>query len=79
MRVLVRLYATLGRNHRVSDPSVPFQVELRQAARLTDLLERLGLTSEAVHIAFVNGRARSTDWQLQDGDEVGLFPPVGGG
>jgi len=79
MRILVRLYATLGRNHSLWEPAVPFQVELHQAARLTDLVERLGLTGKAVHIAFVNGRARSLDWELHAGDEVGLFPPVGGG
>lgn len=43
------------------------------------LLNRLKLSVDEVRMIYVNGRSRQLDWQLRDEDEVGLFPPVGGG
>ena len=40
---------------------------------------RLGIPEGEVTLRFVNGRAVDPDAVLQDGDRVGLFPPVGGG
>lgn len=40
---------------------------------------RLGIPEGEVTLRFVNGRAVEPDAVLQDGDRVGLFPPVGGG
>jgi len=39
----------------------------------------LNLPREEVKVAFVNGRTRPLDWPLQPEDEVGIFPPIGGG
>jgi molybdopterin converting factor small subunit len=39
----------------------------------------LGLPDDVVRVVFVNGRARPRDWALSDGDELGIFPPIGGG
>jgi len=35
--------------------------------------------SNGVKVFFVNGRARPIDWDLEPGDEVGIFPLVAGG
>ncbi len=79
MRVRVRLYATLRRYHETSEPWVPFEAELLDGAVLADLIAQLGLPSDDVKVAFVNGRVRPMDWPLRPGDEVGIFPPIGGG
>jgi molybdopterin converting factor small subunit len=39
----------------------------------------LQLPTEQVKITFVNGLARELDTLIQPGDEVGIFPPIGGG
>ena len=43
-----------------------------------DLVQRAGIDSEAVKIAFVNSRIVDLDTTLSEGDRVGLAPAVGG-
>ena len=43
-----------------------------------DLIERAGIDSEDVKIAFVNSRIVNLDTALSEGDRVGLAPDVGG-
>jgi molybdopterin converting factor small subunit len=56
-----------------------FEIELSETSTLGDLVSELALPSKQVKITFVNGRSRKTDYQLNEGDEVGIFPPIGGG
>lgn len=43
------------------------------------LIAHLGLPEDLVKLIFVNGRRAERSYLLQDGDRVGIFPPVGGG
>ena len=58
---------------------IPFEVELPEGSTLADLVDYLALPREQIKVTFVNGRARRLDHPLKPGDEVGIFPPVGGG
>ena len=88
MQISVKLYATLVRlvPDRVSErypgglrAGDPLSVELADGSTLDDLIETLGLPPEKVRVTFVNGRAQSRDYCIVPGDEIGIFPPVGGG
>jgi molybdopterin synthase sulfur carrier subunit len=80
MKVQVKLFATLGRYAgRDKLPGTPFEVELAEGAALDDLLRQLNLPAEEVKLCFVNARMEELDFILQNGDEVGIFPPIGGG
>jgi molybdopterin synthase sulfur carrier subunit len=88
MQVSVRLYATLVRivPDRVSKDypdgiraGAPLSVELTEGSTLDDLVETLGLPPEKVRVTFVNGRAQQRNYHIAPGDEIGIFPPVGGG
>jgi len=50
-----------------------------ESATLADLVKLAELPREEVKMFFVNGRARPIDWPLEPGDEVGIFPLIGGG
>jgi len=78
MQVEVRLYAAL-RRYGPASGGQPFQVELEEGDNLRALLRRLGIPADLTKLAFVNSVARSEDFRLTDGDEVGLFPPIAGG
>jgi len=53
-------------------------IELANEARVGDLVRRLGLPER--RLIFVNGVARSEDnYPLKEGDEIGVFPLLGGG
>jgi molybdopterin synthase sulfur carrier subunit len=77
--VHVRLFATLRRLHPDLPPGQSFPVALPEGATMADLIRALELPEEEVKLVFVNGRSRAQAHILSDGDEIGIFPPVGGG
>jgi molybdopterin converting factor small subunit len=88
MKVYVKLYATLARSVSPASPvhrSQPIsagarlEVDLPEDTTLHQLVTYLALPKEQVKVVFVNGKARELDYRLKPGDEVGMFPPVGGG
>jgi len=79
MRVKVRTYATLCRYIPGVSAGTPVEIELPDGAPVSELIEKLKIPAREVKVAFVNGRTRPFDWLLEKGDEVGIFPPVGGG
>ena len=74
MQVEVGLFARLrlGRFHQR-----PF--ELAENASLRDLLRLADIAEEEVAIFLVNGQHSKLDGTLTDGDQVSLFPAMGGG
>jgi len=80
VRVQVRLYATLAAARPALRAGEPIDLELRDGARLPDLLRRLRIEPGAVHLVILNGRPiPDHSCRLSNGDRLGLFPPVGGG
>jgi len=79
MKVSVKLYASLTKYADGSVMHEPMQVELADGATLTDLYDALSIPPDETKTAFVNATIRAADYRLNDGDEIGLFPPVGGG
>ena len=88
MKVSVKLFASFTKT--VSDvvlaqhpegirAGIPIEVELPDGSTLADLADVLALPREQIKVTFVNGRARKLDHRLDPGDQVGIFPPVGGG
>jgi len=79
MQVRVKLYASLSRSYGKGGAGVPFGINLPENATIVDLVNHLKLPREEVKLFFVKGRARPIDWPLEPGDEVGIFPLIGGG
>ncbi len=48
-------------------------------ATVADIVANLDLPKEQVKLIFINGRKAELSTVLQEGDRLGLFPPVGGG
>lgn len=88
MKVTVKLFATLvqsvsgivlTRYPQGIRAGSPVEVELPEGSTLSDLVAHLALSGEEVKVTFVNGRAQELDYPLSPGDQVGIFPAVGGG
>ena len=80
MRVDIRLFATLADRVEGATAATPFEIELAESSTVADLIERLHLPPEEVHLVIIDGRVvhdRAT--RLTGGSRVALFPPVGGG
>ena len=74
-RIQLKLYATLAR----FSPPAADAYSIFPGTTVDELVDRLALPRAEVKIVFVNGRKAAMDKPLQNGDRVGIFPPVGGG
>jgi len=73
--IKLNLFATLLKyNPDISDP-----YPIPSGATVGELADQLKMPRDKVKLIFINGVRGSLSTALQDGDRVGLFPPVGGG
>ena len=77
--VHVKLYATLRRLRPGLELGEALAVALEDGATVGRLLKAMSLPADEVKIVFVNNLVRDWDYVLEDGDQLGIFPPVGGG
>lgn len=77
--VHVKLFATLRHYRTGLGIGEAFPVELPEGSTIGDLIRQLGIPEGEVKLIFVNALFREADHVLADGDELGIFPPVGGG
>lgn len=75
----VRLYATLRKYHSELGIGEPLVLTLDGKAKLGNLLDELKIPKEEIKTIFVNGKWEEESYLLQDGDRIGIFPPIGGG
>jgi molybdopterin converting factor small subunit len=75
-QVEVRLYAGL-RAHVKGATSV--SVEIQPGQTIKEVLDKLSVPSDQTRIIFVNHRAADLDQQLVGGEQLGVFPAIGGG
>ncbi len=77
MKVVVKLYGTLGQQFPGYQPSQGIEVDLPEGATVRDLLAHLRLPERAIVI--VEGRVLPADAGLQGDAPVSVFQPIGGG
>ncbi len=77
--VRVKLFATLVDYRPGLKAGQVATIDLPDGAAVADLIRALGVPEPQVKLVFVNGIIRGRDHALGEGDEVGIFPPVGGG
>lgn len=78
MVVEVRLYATL-RRHTFDSPDGVIKVDVPEKSTVLDLVQKIKIDPAEIHLIMVNGIGCELDKIVNEGDRVGLFPPVGGG
>jgi molybdopterin synthase sulfur carrier subunit len=80
IRIKVRLYAML---RRFEPPGLGlgqgFPMELPDGSCLSDLVAALRMPAGEIKQIFVKSRRQEPDYVLADGEEVAIFPPIGGG
>lgn len=80
MNIKVRLFASL----REATGTSMIDIEVQEGATLSELMEMLeedymGLQLSEDILTSINKTYAERDTVIQDGDEVGLMPPVSGG
>ena len=55
------------------------EVEIEPGATVAEVLGRLGVPADQARVLFVNNRAATLDHALEGGEQMGVFPALGGG
>ncbi len=79
MMIKVRLFATLRKYLPGLKLGESLDVEVEPGTSISQLYVVLGIPAEEVKLAYVNGIYCEPETILKDGDEIGIFPPIGGG
>lgn len=74
MSICVKLFATLRGNR---DKKLDY--DYKNGITPKDIILRLNIELDDVAILLINGIYSPSEQELEDGDVVSLFPPVGGG
>lgn len=77
MIITVKSYASM-KGYSVDLPAGG-RLEIPEGASVRDVLRRLNVPADLRKIILVNGRHRSEDHRLAQGDILVLFPPLEGG
>ena len=79
MIVKVKLFATLRKYLPDLELGSSTEVQVDPDTSIEQLYKNLGIPIEEIKLAYVNGIYREPEYILNDGDEIGIFPPIGGG
>ena len=74
MKVKVKLFATLQKNRFKTEEG-----EYNEGVTVADVCRLLDIPRNKVSIVFVNNTHADYNRTLKEGDELALFPPIGGG
>ena len=74
MKIKVKLFATL-RKERFDEKNF----EIDSGSDIEYLLKKIQLKKEEIAIIFINGKHADLNTIINDGDDIALFPPIGGG
>ncbi len=77
MNIHAKCFANLAENDSCNFHDAT-SYEINDGNRVKDLIDTIDLPADDVSLVFVNGKKASVNAVLSDGDQVGLFPPVGG-
>lgn len=75
IKIHLKLFVTLSKYL----PENSQCLEIPEKTTIETLMADFGIPKDLVKLVFVNGKRQGVTYQLQTGDRVGLFPPVGGG
>jgi molybdopterin converting factor small subunit len=80
MKIQLNLFASLSR-YLPSQPQSGFSVflEIPEGTTVKSLMNSLNVPEELPKIIFLNGIHAAENAVLQEGDRLGIFPPLAGG
>ena len=79
MKIEINLYATLSRYASDVSRLQDGIIKVKDHISVRELLKSLNIPVESVKLIFINGVHGKLDAMLKDGDQLGLFPAIGGG
>jgi molybdopterin converting factor small subunit len=74
MKVKVKLFASLQKGRFQAK-----DVECREGTTIKELMDELGVPEKEYFITFINNLHADHERELKEGDNLSVFPAVGGG
>ena len=74
--VRVNLYATL---RKFIGGAASSELEIEPGETVEHVLQRLGVPTDQTRVIFVDNRAAGLSHVLEGGEQLGVFPAIGGG
>ena len=79
MKINLNLYASLAEYLPDRARGNPNSLELPEGTTIKQLIEQLHIPPDTPRIIFLNGVHAPLEALLNDGDRLGMFPPLAGG
>jgi molybdopterin synthase sulfur carrier subunit len=79
MKINLNLYASLAEYLPDRARGNPNNIELPEGTTIKQLIEQLRIPLDTPRIVFLNGSHAPLEALLNDGDRLGMFPPLAGG
>lgn len=79
IEVEVLLYGKLSEYSSEAEFGKAMAFPVHEKTSLSNLIDQLHLPREDVKLVFVNNQQRSSNYKLNNGDRVAIFPAIAGG
>jgi molybdopterin converting factor small subunit len=79
MKLRVMLFGTLRSRMRGYDPGKGIEIDMTSGSTVEEMVRCLGLSPDEAGVVLVKGVCKRFSEPLEDGDEVNIFQPIGGG
>jgi len=79
MKIELRLFASLARFMPDKSIKKPYILDIPEGTTIGDVFKSINIPEDQVKLIFLNGLHATIDHILKDGDQLGVFPPLGGG
>ena len=79
MKVEVKLFANLGKLLPSKPKNNKAKVVIRKGSTVAELLAKLEIPSEMTNVIMINGFQCDKNAVLNEGDTIGIYPPIAGG
>lgn len=73
--ISLRLFASLAQRM----PDRPDRYAVSPGTTIGEVLSALGISEDEAKLIFINNKRADLSSIIEDGDRIGVFPPVGGG
>jgi sulfur carrier protein ThiS len=75
----IGLFASLAPHKSHPRINADGTMELPSPMTVGEVVDALGIARHDIRLVFINGAHARMDSMVNDGDRLGLFPPIGGG
>jgi sulfur carrier protein ThiS len=79
MEIKLHLFAAFGNYLPANSKGRTATLTVHEGMTIKDLLQQVGIPLTDVKLVSANGKQTAMEYRMQEGDTIGIYPPVAGG